>query len=124
MNDKCNNCKKAAEAHVAKDCRRTQCGLSLLLVGQDRIKRRYLAELHQNLPIDVLYHCFTGERDEVELERVANLDHVRQMSLLEAVERIWPQRLQQIADERRTETQESKEVVQQFILSLTHDKSH
>jgi hypothetical protein len=46
------------------------------------------------------------------------------VSLLEAVERIWPQRLQQIADERRTETQESKEVVQQFIISLTHDKGH
>jgi len=90
----------------------------------DRIRDRYLTDLYKWLTPDLLYHCFTGETDPDELERVAKLDYVRQISLLETVERIWPQRLQQISDERRTETQESKKIVQQFILSLTHDKGH
>lgn len=117
MNDQCTTCRRVANLGSAKTCRRVSCGLSLLLSGPDRFNRRYQAQLQEDLPPDVLYHCFTGERDPNELERIAKLDHVRQSALLDAVERIWPQRLQQIAEARRIDMAESKAAVQQFVLS-------
>jgi hypothetical protein len=87
----------------------------------DPIRERYLNDLHAWLTPDLLYHCFTGENDDEELERIKKLDHVRQVSLLEAAERVWPQRLQQIADSRKAQKQESKEIVEQFVMRFTHD---
>jgi hypothetical protein len=81
----------------------------------DPIKDRYLKDLEAWLTPDLLYHCFTGENDPEELERIANLDHVRQISLLEAAERIWPQRLEQIAQMTRKEKRESQVKVKQFV---------
>jgi hypothetical protein len=91
---------------------------------RNRIAERFLAELDAWLTPELRYHCFTGETDENELARIAKLDHVLQSSLLAKVERLWPQRLQAIADARRTEKQESKAAVQQFVFSLTHDQDH
>ncbi len=91
---------------------------------RNRIAERFLVELEAWLTPDLLYHCFTGETDPEELKRIAKLDHVLRSSLLAKVERLWPERLQAIADARRTEKQESKAAVQQFVLSLTHDQDH
>jgi hypothetical protein len=124
MIDRCKNCRRPADPGNARACRFVNCGLSLHLSGPERFRRRYQAQLQQDLPPEVLYHCFTGETDEYELARIANLDHVLQSSLLAKVERLWPDRLAQIADARRTEQQESKAAVQQFVLNLTHDQDH
>lgn len=91
---------------------------------RNRIAERFLAELDAWLTPDLLYHCFTGESDADELERIAKLDHVLQSSLLAKVERLWPQRLALLAEARRTEKQESKAAVQQFVLSFTHAEDH
>lgn len=90
----------------------------------NRIADRFLAELDAWFTPDLLYHCFTGERDEKELERIAKLDHVLQSSLLAKVERLWPERLEQIAASRKREKQEDKAAVQQFVLSLTNAEDH
>jgi len=90
----------------------------------NRIAERFLAELNAWLTPDLLYHCFTGETDEQELERIAKLDHVLQSSLLAKVERLWPERLKQIAANRKREKQEDKAAVQQFVLSLTNAEDH
>ena len=82
------------------------------------IRDRYLAELQEWLTPDLLYHCFTGESDPEELERIAKLDHALQQTLLERVERLWPDRLAQIAASRRKEKQASNKAVQQYILKL------
>lgn len=84
----------------------------------DPIRDRYIADLRQWLTPDLLYHCFTGENDSEELERIANLDHALQQTLLERVERLWPDRLAQIAANNRKEKQVSKKAVQQYILKL------
>lgn len=85
---------------------------------RNRIAERFLADLDAWLTPELLYHCFTGEADDQELERIAKLDHTLQSSLLAKVERLWPERLAQIADARRKEQQESKAAVQQYILNL------
>jgi hypothetical protein len=90
----------------------------------NRIAERFLAELDAWLTPDLLYHCFTGESDDTELERIAKLDHVLQSSLLAKVERLWPQRLEQIAANRKRQKQEDKAAVQQFVLKLCHDQDH
>lgn len=90
----------------------------------NRVKERFLDELNAWLTPQLLYHCFTGERDEEELERIAKLDHVLQVSLLEKVERLWPERLEQLAAKRRREKQEDKAAVKQFILQLSDVQSH
>lgn len=82
----------------------------------NRVRDRFLRELNAWLTPELLYHCFTGENDPEELERISKLDHALQASLLEKAERLWPQRLQMIADARRKEKRESKEAVQQFVL--------
>lgn len=85
---------------------------------RNRIAERFLAELNGWLTPDLLYHCFTGETDDQELERIAKLDHVLQSSLLAKVERLWPERLEQIADARRREQRDSKAAVQNYIRNL------
>lgn len=90
----------------------------------NRVAERFLAELDAWLTPDLLYHCFTGESDPQELERIAKLDHVLQASLLEKVERLWPERLEQLATNRKREKQEDKAAVQQFILQLSDVQSH
>ncbi len=82
----------------------------------NRIAERFLVELEQWLTPDLLYHCFTGESDPEELERIAKLDHALQSSLLAKAERLWPERLQAIAEARSKEQQQSKAAVQQFVL--------
>jgi hypothetical protein len=89
------------------------------MINPNRIRDRFLADLDAWLTPELLYHCFTGESDPDELERIANLDHVLQSSLLAKVERLWPERLALIAQSRRKEQQESKAAVQQFVLSLS-----
>ena len=83
----------------------------------NRVRDRFLRELDAWLTPELLYHCFTGENDEQELERISKLDHVLQASLLDKAERLWPQRLQMIADARRKEKRDSKAAVKQFVLS-------
>lgn len=85
---------------------------------RNRIAERFLADLDAWLTPELLYHCFTGERDDQELERIRKLDHVLQTSLLAKVERLWPERLEQIADARRRERRDSKAAVQQYILNI------
>lgn len=124
MSDRCQACRLSADVGTARACRHVNCGLSLHLSGPERFRRKYHAQLQLDLPPEVLYHAFTGETDEYELARIAKLDHVLQSSLLAKVERLWPQRLQTIADARRIEKQQSKAAVQQFVLSLTHVQDH
>lgn len=81
----------------------------------DRIKDRYLKDLDAWLTPELLYHCFTGEDDLDELERIRKLDYVRQVSLLDAAFKIWPQRLEQIAQMSRKEKRESQAKVKQFV---------
>jgi len=90
----------------------------------NRIAERFLAELDAWLTPDLLYHCFTGESDPDELERIAKLDHVLRSSLLEKVERLWPARLEQIAAARKQQKQQDKADVQQFVLKLTNVQDH
>lgn len=88
------------------------------MISRNPIRDRFLADIDEWLTPELLYHCFTGETDEYELARIAKLDHALQATLLEKVERLWPERLQQIADSRRKEKQDSKTAVQQYILKL------
>jgi hypothetical protein len=90
----------------------------------NRIAERFLAELDAWLTPDLLYHCFTGENDPGELDRIAKLDHVLRSSLLEKVERLWPARLEQIAAARKRQRQQDKADVQQFVLKLTNVQNH
>lgn len=90
----------------------------------NRIAERFLAELDAWLTPDLLYHCFTGENDPDELDRIAKLDHVLRSSLLEKVERLWPARLEQIAAARKRQKQQDKADVQQFVLKFSNDKDH
>jgi len=89
------------------------------MINPNRVRDRFLADLDAWLTPELLYHCFTGESDPDELERVAKLDHVLQSSLLVKVERLWPERLALITQSRRKEQQESKSAVDQFVLSLS-----
>lgn len=115
MTEKCQNCKIDANKGNALQCRQVQCGLSLMLVGQERIKRRYLAQLQENTPQEVLYHCFTGESDEEELKKFVKLNHVLRESLLDRAFRLWPERLAQIASSRKQQKQDDSKSVRQFI---------
>jgi len=115
MIEKCKNCKALSNKGNASACRNVQCGLSLLLIGQERIKRRYLSRLQENLPDDVLYHCFTGESDEEELKKFLKLNHVLRSSLLDRAFKLWPERLQQIANRLATETIDSQKIVNSFV---------
>lgn len=90
----------------------------------NRIAQRFLAELDAWLTPDLLYHCFTGESDPDELDRIAKLDHVLRSSLLEKVERLWRARLEQIAAARNRHKQQDKADVQQFVLKLTNVQDH
>jgi hypothetical protein len=90
----------------------------------NRIAERFLAELDAWLTPDLLYHCFTGENDEAELERIAKLDHVLRSSPLAKVERLWPARLEQLAAARNRQKQQDKADVQQFVLKLTNAQDH
>jgi len=118
MSTLCNNCGRDAEVANAKLCSREACGLSLLLSGPDRFRRKYQAGLVSWLTPDILYHAFTGEEDDYELGRIARLDHVLLTSLLDKVFHWWPARLEQIAQAARKEKKESKQAVQQFIHGL------
>jgi hypothetical protein len=82
----------------------------------NRVRDRFISDLYKWLTPELLYHCFTGENDPEELERISRLDHALQASLLEKAERLWPERLQMIADARRKEKRDSKEAVRQFVL--------
>lgn len=85
---------------------------------QNPLKARFLAELDAWLTPDLIYHAFTGESDPYELARIAKLDHVLQSSLLDKVERLWPQRLDAIAAARHKEKQEGTEAVHQYVLKI------
>ncbi len=82
------------------------------------VRQRFLAELHEWLTPDLLYHCFTGEDDPERLAHVARLQPALQEPLLAKAEREWPARLQALAEARRIERLESKRVVQQFVLAF------
>ena len=84
----------------------------------DPIRDRYLTDLRTWLTPELLYHCFTGESNPEELERIAKLEHVLQQSLLDRVARLWPDRLEQIAAKRRRTKQDSKEAVEQYVLNI------
>lgn len=88
------------------------------------IADRFIADLYAWLTPDLLYHCFTGEDEPDELERIAKLDHVLQSSLLAKVERLWPERLEQIAASRKREKQQDKAAVQQFVLQISNAQDH
>lgn len=118
MTDTCKRCRKSADKTTAAQCRRRACGLSLLLSGPERFQRKYKADLETWLNAELLYHCFTGENDDYKLARVYHLDHVLQSSLLEKAEREWPARLEMLRQERVKEKQESKQLVQQFVLAV------
>lgn len=115
MTATCKNCKLDAEPYNAKNCKRLQCGLSLLLSGQDRFQRKYKANLEEFLTPELMYHIYTGEDDEYELDRVAFLDHTLQDALLAKAEREWPARLEQISRMTRKEKRESKKSVQKYL---------
>ncbi len=89
------------------------------MINRNRIRDRFLAELDAWLTPELLYHCFTGESDPDELERISKLDHFLLSSLLNKVERLWPDRLEQLAAKCRKEQQESKAAVQQFVLNVS-----
>ena len=88
------------------------------MINPNRVRDRFLADLDAWLTPELLYHCFTGESDPDELERIGKLDHVLQSSLLDKVEALWPKRLELIAQSRRKEQRESKAAIQQFVLSV------
>lgn len=79
------------------------------------MKEKFLAELEAWLTPELMYHAFTGESDPYELARIAKLDHVLQSSLLNKVERLWPERLAAIADSRRKEKQSDIQAVTQYV---------
>ena len=85
------------------------------------LKARFLAELDTWLTPDLLYHAFTGESDPYELARIAKLDHALRSSLLNKVERLWPERLNAIADARRKEKQEGTKAVHQYVLKASDE---
>jgi hypothetical protein len=118
MSDYCKKCRERASKETAKACRYLQCGLSLYLLGPDRFRRRYLAQMIANFPPYVLYHCFTGENDDVELARINKLDPSVLEPLLNKAEREWPDRLARIAAQNKREKQESERVVDQFIIDF------
>ena len=80
------------------------------------LKARFLAELDRWLTPELLYHGFTGESDPSELERIADLDHALQSSLLSKVERLWPERLAAIAATRKRKKQDGANAVNQYVL--------
>lgn len=82
------------------------------------VRQRFLAELNAWLDPALLYHCFTGEDDAERLAHVNRLHPALQEPLLAKAELEWPARLQAIAAARRSEQQQSKAMVQQFILRL------
>ncbi len=82
------------------------------------VRDRFLAELDAWLTPDLLYHCFTGEDDPLELARIAKLGPWLLEPLLNKAERQWPDRLAQIAAARKREKQQSKRAVQQFITDV------
>jgi hypothetical protein len=86
-------------------------------------KARFLAELDEWLTPELLYHAFTGESDPYELARIAKLDHALQSSLLAKVERLWPERLEAIAQARHKEKQDGKTAVQQYVLKVVNEHS-
>lgn len=88
------------------------------MITPNRIRDRFLADLDAWLTPELLYHCFSGEKDPDELKRIGKLDHVLQSSLLAKVERLWPERLEQLAAIRKREKQEDKNTVQQFVLGF------
>jgi hypothetical protein len=118
MNDRCKRCRQLAIPANVSRCTYKICALTLLLSGPERFRRKYQADLVEWLTPDLLYHAFTGEDDDYELARIARLDHVLLTALLDKVEKQWPARLEQIAKARRDEKEESKQVVQQFIINF------
>jgi hypothetical protein len=84
-------------------------------------KAKFLADLDAWLTPELMYHAFTGESDPYELARIAKLDHALQSSLLNKVERLWPERLAAIADARRKEKQDGAKAVHQYVLMASDD---
>jgi len=82
------------------------------------VRQRFLDELNAWLDPSLLYHCFTGEDDPERLAHVNRLHPALQEPLMAKAERKWPARLEAIAAERRSEQQQSKAMVQQFILGI------
>lgn len=91
-----------------------------LMTRPNLVRQRFLAELNDWLDPALLYHCFTGEDDPERLAHVNRLQPALQEPLLAKAEREWPARLQAIAAARHKEHQQSKAMVQQFILGLNH----
>ena len=84
----------------------------------NRIRDRFIADLEIWLTPDLLYHCFTGEDDPIELARIAKLGPWLLEPLLNKAEREWPDRLARIAAKNKKEKQESKRVVDQFVIDF------
>jgi hypothetical protein len=84
----------------------------------NRVRDRFIADLERWLTPDLLYHCFTGEDDPNELARIAKLSPWLLEPLLNKAEREWPDRLARIAAQNKSEKQESKRVVDQFIIDF------
>jgi len=83
------------------------------------VRRRFIAELNAWLTPGLLYHCFTGEDDPERLGHVEGLYQALQGPLLAKAEREWPARLQALSQARRRKQQESRRLVQQFVLSVS-----
>lgn len=88
------------------------------------IADRFIADLYAWLTPDLLYHCFTGEGDQAELDRIRKLDPWLLEPLLNKAERLWPERLQQIAHARKHKLQKDKADVQQFVLKISNAQNH
>ena len=81
---------------------------------------RFIKDLRLWLTADLVYHCFTGERDGAELERISKLDPWLQQPLLNKAEREWPERLRKLDAARLQQKQEDKAAVQQFVLNFSN----
>ncbi len=82
------------------------------------VRDRFLADLDAWLSPGLLYHCFTGEDDPERLAHVNRLQPALQGPLLAKAAREWPARLDAIAEARRRQQEQSKAMVQQFVLSV------
>jgi hypothetical protein len=79
------------------------------------VRDRFLSDLAEWLTPSLLYHCFTGEDDPCRLADVERLQPAQQHFLLNMAELQWPERLEDIAAERRAQKRESKAMVQTFV---------
>jgi hypothetical protein len=86
------------------------------------IADRFIGDLYAWLTPDLLYHCFTGEEYPRTLAHIAKLQPSLQEPLLNKAERLWPQRLEQIAAASEIQKKQDKAAVHQFVIKLINDE--